>query len=300
MKQDDDISLTRDELLELASIEAMGMLDAVEATRLSRAFDAATPSVQAEVLALQERLATDPTLRSSEMPSATLRLRTLARVAEAIEDEAASAKPIATIGPAAGRFAATGVAGSSNGSSSDSMEEILREIARRTAVPQSSQLFWRAASFFLIAALAASSYFHWQTQRQAARLTAFAENQLIDDEIRRGLGGLEAFDFAASTPVRLRAVGKPCEVTAYIDESSGRVLVVGYRLNEFKNGVALRMRSESGEVQALETVRVSSAAWARVYELPAGCGAGATLEIEADGVRFVGMLDAGSRLAASV
>ena len=56
----------------------------------------------------------------------------------------------------------------------------------------------------------------------------------------------------------------------------------------------------SGEVQALETVRVSSAAWARVYELPAGCGAGATLEIEADGVRFVGMLDAGSRLAASV
>jgi hypothetical protein len=287
MKQGDDTISSREEILELASIEAMGMLDEVESARLERAFAAATPAVQAEVLALQERLATDPTLRSSEQPSAALRLRTLAHVVHAIEEDAASAKPIATIGPASGRVPSSATA---NGS----MEELLQEIARRTAAPQSAQLFWRAASFFLIAALAVSSYFQWQTHRQAARITAFAENQLLDDEIRRELRGLEGFDFAAATPVRLRAVGKPSEVTAYIDHENHRVLVVGFRLNEFEQGVTLRVRSEAGTVEPLETVRVSSAAWAKMYDIPAGFGPGSTFEIEAGGVRFVGMIDAAS------
>jgi hypothetical protein len=287
MKQGDE-TISREELLELASIEAMGMLDEVESARLDRAFALATPAVQAEVVALQERLATDSTLRSVEQPSAALRLRTLASVAQAIEEDSASAKPIATIGPATARSFAP-VAGAS--ASSEEMNELLKEIARRTAAPQSAQLFWRAASFFLIAALAVSSYFQWQTHRQAARITAFAENQLIDDEIRRELRGVEAFDFASATPVRLRALGQPSEITAYIDAANHRVLVVGFRLNEFEQGVTLRVRSESGQVEPLETVRVSSAAWAKMYEIPAGFGPGSTVEIEAGGVRFVGVLD---------
>ncbi|MFZ9916151.1 MAG: hypothetical protein ACO3IB_12575, partial [Phycisphaerales bacterium] len=89
---------TRDELLELATLEALGQLDEVEEARLDRAFRAASPSLQDEIRELQLRVATDPALRSSEPPPSSLRLRTLARVAHAIEEDAAAAAPIATIG----------------------------------------------------------------------------------------------------------------------------------------------------------------------------------------------------------
>ena len=95
----DSPNITRDELLELAIADAMGVLDTVDSARFERAFAAAVPSLQAEVRAMQDRVVADRALLSDELPPASLRLKTLARVASAIEHERAAAAPIATIGP---------------------------------------------------------------------------------------------------------------------------------------------------------------------------------------------------------
>ena len=95
----DSPNITRDEMLELAIADAMGVLDTVDSARFERAFAAAVPSLQAEVRAMQDRVVADRALLSDELPPASLRLKTLARVASAIEHERAAAAPIATIGP---------------------------------------------------------------------------------------------------------------------------------------------------------------------------------------------------------
>lgn len=291
MKQSDD-NFTRDELLEMASIDAHGMLDEIETARFERAFVAATPSLQAEIIALQERVALDASLRSGEQPPHSLRLRTLARVAQAVEDEAASAKPIATIGPVGARLA--GEPRGSEAIPAESMQTLLREIAERTSAQQPSQLFWRAASFFLVAALAVGFYFYRGVQQNADRLSTFAENQVIDEQIRRDYPGLDGFDFAAAVPMQLRPSGYPAELTAYVDMSQRRVLVVGFRLNEFKQGASILIRSDTGRLHSLDQVRVSSAAWAKVYELPEDFGSVVGFEIEVDGKRFSTMIGEGA------
>ena len=64
----------RDELLQLAELEARGVIEPTEDLRLERLFAAASPSLQAEVRAMQERLELEPALRSDEVPSESLRL----------------------------------------------------------------------------------------------------------------------------------------------------------------------------------------------------------------------------------
>src|SRR6185295_18619069 len=81
--------MTLYELLESAHLDAMGLLDETEQKAFEDGFRGASPGVQAQIRAEQSRWARTSARMIDEEPPASLKPRVLARVAEAIEDEAA-------------------------------------------------------------------------------------------------------------------------------------------------------------------------------------------------------------------
>lgn len=212
---------SRDELLELAALDALGVLDAVESARFERAFDAAAPSLQAEARAVQDKVALDPTLLSDEAAPASLRLRTLARVADAIEADAAA--PIATIGPVRTQRA--------SGASAQLIDRdvLVREVMERAAREQSPrQHLWRAASLFLFAALLVALYFNSQQRELSEKLVAYADNRMVDEAVRALARTAKSFDFATAREVAVFENGMPVQgVHAFFDDASSRMFVYG-------------------------------------------------------------------------
>jgi hypothetical protein len=89
MKQTSTQNLATHELLELASLDAMGLLDPEERDGFERAFRAAAPAVQAQLRREQLRFSSmEQTLPQIE-PSLGLRARVIAAVREAMETVAA-------------------------------------------------------------------------------------------------------------------------------------------------------------------------------------------------------------------
>ncbi|MFM8784960.1 MAG: hypothetical protein ACKOFI_07385, partial [Phycisphaerales bacterium] len=86
-------------------LDALGMLDEVDAAQFDRAFRDAPPSVQSELRALQAEVAADPAFLSAsdELPPADLKVRTLARVMTEVDRQEADFAPIAHIGRTATR-----------------------------------------------------------------------------------------------------------------------------------------------------------------------------------------------------
>ena len=70
-----------------AVLDALGLLDEVESAQFERAFHDAPPSVQADLRAVQAAVAVDPAFLADGEPSPDLRLKTLARVMTAVEQQ---------------------------------------------------------------------------------------------------------------------------------------------------------------------------------------------------------------------
>jgi hypothetical protein len=214
------LSISREELLELAVADAIGVLDEVDTARFERAFSSAVPSLQAEVRVAQDRVALDRMLLVDEQPPASLRLKTLARVAAAIELEAAGAAPIAMIGPARGHTAerASAVAGAVAGSDSsprefidhESREAIVREILERSAMERRPpQHLWRAAALFLFAALVVALYFHSEQRAISERMMNFVDGRLSADATRAIGRATLGFDFARARQLKVYVKNVP-------------------------------------------------------------------------------------------
>jgi hypothetical protein len=77
--------MTTHELLELASLDALGLLDDDERADFERGFQAASPALQAQIRREQTRLARAEALLPDVEPAASLRARVLAAVREAIQ-----------------------------------------------------------------------------------------------------------------------------------------------------------------------------------------------------------------------
>ena len=76
--------MTRQELLELAALDALGLLDRYEAALYTRSFHHASAPVQDEIVRLQAEIASDESLLPLDKPEGSLRERVLRKVAEAI------------------------------------------------------------------------------------------------------------------------------------------------------------------------------------------------------------------------
>ena len=153
--------MTRQELLELAALDALGLLDRYEAALYTRSFHYASAPVQDEIVRLQAEIVSDESLLPEEEPDDSLRERVLRKVAEAIEREASEFAPLATIG----RRRRHGP-GESDG---------------RLAFGASGQ-FWRAAAFVMAGAVVVLAYFSTEANRSSnemARLALMSDTEQL-------------------------------------------------------------------------------------------------------------------------
>jgi hypothetical protein len=270
----------RAELLQLAELEALALVDAdedpVASARLERLFDAAPPSVQAEARALQERFATDPLLRSAELPSDSLRLRTIARVVHASEEESRAAAPIATIGPR------QAVRGGKQGDrfSFDEVRSIIDGISRERDRMQSvRQPYWRVAAFILLAALSVSLLFNWRYVDVSEKFARFTVGEVIDAEMRALATDLAGFDFARAEHRVLVAVSPNATGcgSVYVDAASGRVAVLGLG---FAPGETLEIVVRDSDSGLSHSQRfLAAAGFGKICEMPAELARRGTVEI---------------------
>lgn len=258
----DGANIPREELLELATADALGVIDEVDSARLERAFVLATPSLQAEVRVLQDRVCADRMLLSDELPPASLRLKTLARVAGHIETESA---PIATIGPVR--------ASRERPAPQVDRDAIVREILERSALERRpTQHVWRAAALFLFAALVVALYFQSQQRAISERLMDLVDRKLVDDAMHSVARATIGFDFATSRELAVvdssGAVGKL--VHAYLDEPSGRICVVGFGLDA--TGQQVRVAAGASQLALVSSV-VEDRGFAVIFDRPVSGGA---------------------------
>ncbi|MEE2908320.1 MAG: hypothetical protein VX527_10890 [Planctomycetota bacterium] len=87
------------ELVELASLDAFGLLDAEDALDFEDAFLAVPDRVRVSIRHLQAELVSDERLIGSEEPDESLRALVLERVSQAMADKDSTLQPLAQIGP---------------------------------------------------------------------------------------------------------------------------------------------------------------------------------------------------------
>ncbi len=225
------------ELRQAAVLDALGMLDEIDAAQFDRAFRAATPAAQAELRDVQEAAATDPAFLSNDEMGADLKLRTLATVMTAVEVQEVQFAPIAQIGrgPApSGRRPVRSI------DASDLVEQAMALATAKSDVERfvRSSYYWRAAAIALIAALVVVLWFERQTTQSAVRL---------GEMVLSGAGASQVFDSVGVPELRtlieqadvvrgLRAVTSDGNgsATVFADSRTGTawVLSMGLRTNE--------------------------------------------------------------------
>lgn len=169
--------MTRNELIELAALDAFGLLDEYEAALYTRSFHHAPATVQDEILEVQAKIVADPEMLPVDLPPDDLRQKVLDRVAVAVDAESPDFAPLATIGRSRSLR--------SGGSSVDS------PVRHRAVV---SRQFWRAAVFVLAASLVVVGYYSVETISQAQRISLLALYDLNSEQLEQLLGGTTVGD----------------------------------------------------------------------------------------------------------
>lgn len=246
--------MSREDLVELATLDAYGLLDQYEAALFTRSFHHAPAAVQDEILRLQAEVAAEPVLVPDESPPAELRERTLRAVSKAIELEHSRLAPIASIGHHRG--------GTSSGASSD-LALVRRDAAgarkrRVAAVPTSTNL-WRAAAFVLCGAVIVLAYFQTERERQNERIWEMMLSELTQAQVVEEIGPDFAYFVShprkASRPLAAPSDAGCLGMVNFIepDEPGAPtdcfVVVIGLPKSSTK--YAVRVHHEDGRVETL-------------------------------------------------
>ncbi len=222
--------LRREELIEQASLDALGLLDAFEAAHYAKSFHAAPASVQEEIRQLQAEIATDASLLSDEEPPAGLRGRVMGAVMDSIEHETRELQPIATIGSRARRVAATGATATAADIAGVVRDERMhlqyRSMQRSVAV-------WRAASVALAASLLGSFLWLNVITHDAMSIAQLAQGQATQAQLIEMLGSDYA-TFSTDKTMRIRSLaalaGETGAAILYCDPKNGDGYLVGFGL----------------------------------------------------------------------
>lgn len=222
--------LRREELIEQASLDALGLLDAFEAAHYAKSFHAAPASVQEEIRQLQAEIATDASLLSDEEPPAGLRGRVMGAVMDSIEHETRELQPIATIGSRARRVAATGATATAADIAGVVRDERMhlqyRSMQRSVAV-------WRAASVALAASLLGSFLWLNVITHDAMSIAQLAQGQATQAQLIEMLGSDYA-TFSTDKTMRIRSLaalaGEQGAAILYCDPKNGDGYLVGFGL----------------------------------------------------------------------
>ena len=237
----------REELLEIAPLEALGLLDEVEERRFTLGFDAATTSIQDEVRDLQAAVAVEFGSVGEDTPDRALRYRVLAAMSAAVEADDVSCAPIASIGsPGPQRSAVS----SRQNAYDAAIPGLAEEPARRERDTRSSTL-WRAAALALGSGLLVTLYFTNQLSLTARNLAQLALLDLNKSDLREQIGPSYAKFIESGTAAAVSLSGESGSGAAviFIEPSSNEGLFLAFDLGEDTGPFRLVARDQaSGEV----------------------------------------------------
>lgn len=257
-----------------AALDAMGMLDEVDAAAFERAFREATPALQAELRELQAAVSTDAAFLSGEeeLP-AGLKARTMARVMTAIDRQEEDFAPIAHIGRTAAlahRRRARQAGGIADAVEVAGLRNDLDAFVR-------SSYRWRAAAIALSAALVVALVFQVSSNVFVHRVTEIVFGSAAPRDMlaavgsegagvsieratyRRGVAGIDGKGPAAGLGSMTLAVSEP----------EGKITCVGMGL-EVHGGYTVRHVSPDGVVTVIGSFVAGGANWAHDFALPDG------------------------------
>ena len=224
--------MRRDELLEMASLDALGMLEADEAAFFSRSFLEAPRMVQDEIRALQASIASDLQLVSDEEPPAFLRNKVIGAVLEEIDQASHGLAPIATIGALRNvRVTNSQTDHTFESTNSLNVEQHL-QVERRAIRSRSMNrtlMAWRAATVGLAASLLATFMWVSVIANEALKVTQLAQSTETRNELGTYLG--TTWTQFVSVPCTLRTLnpsttGGNVSASIWINEKSGESFLV--------------------------------------------------------------------------
>ncbi len=270
--------MTREELLELAALDALGLLSDYEASLYTRSFHYAAVTVQNEILALQAMIASDQSLLPNVEPPTDLRRRVLERVAAVIEQESPGQKPLARIGRRAAHATETPRA-----------EAVDRHRGVAGAHSSVAKQFWRAATFVLCGAIVVVAWFAAETTNRHHELTKLAFSNYTSTQIDLLLGpSFKEFLFNdGATFVQLsRTDDAPAAARAVVGHAEGdRQAVLVVEGLDWNAGYELRLRDANGIEHRVATFEVSQQLAGIAIDVPASAnlGPGSRWEIARNG-----------------
>ena len=249
------------DLRSLAVLDAMGMLDEVDASEFDRAFRDASPSVQAELRDLQASVAADPAfLASNEEPPADLKVRTLARVMTDVERQDARFAPIALIGR-------TARARQNLAPAADAREHALEVSVLRKDVERFSRssYAWRAAAIALAAALTVALVFQLSVRSFASTIAAYALGSASTQSMLEALGKPGADRRIESAAVSRGICGTRGSATVAVD-ADGTCTLLASSLRPGED-YRLRLVDDLGAVTYLHSFKALRTCWVAEFGL---------------------------------
>jgi len=253
--------MAHEELLELAALDAFGLLDEYEAALFTRSFHKASAAVQQQIVELQAELASDESLLPGEEPDPSLRERVLKAVARAVESEAADLAPLASIGRTP-RLAEPG--------------------APQPRHSRVSTHFWRAAVFALAASLLVVGYFFHEAYSHNNELTRTAISENTRDQLEDLIGptfkeflndpNAQRIELTTAAPNEFQGTA-----VLYIKENERQAFLLGISMpQDAQQPYALVATDANGDSQTLRTFNTTgSIVGIRVDDLPDNALAGA-------------------------
>ena len=246
MKTNSEMTMT--ELVELATLDAFGLLPPADAVKFERAFMAAPADVQAELRTLQSDFAEDEQLLPNEEADPLLKDRVLAAVSHTIEVESDRLAPLATIGQTQQQELLTSEPGNK---ASDTATHTAANMRALTSV-----WTWRMAALILLGITISLAIFGSDAYRQSKLLANAYIGKITIDDIEQRVGP-QFTAFVANPNCQMHYLVSEDGtgmLRVAINENTGEAFILGMDLEPTIGNGELRLGDRDGTTHSLAMV----------------------------------------------
>jgi len=246
---------SREELLDLATLESLGMLDDEQSRTFWRRLDSASDAIRAEIIERQAGLAAERAFLSAEDPDPSLR----SRVVGAVRAASAVRQPVQVGADAGATASGGGDAEPWRGGDEEPrpLRQLVERMRREQEIERRSRTapwLWRAASLVLAAGLVVSVWFQARLSERVASIAELAMQRQTEDQLRALIGpGLDRFLAGRCEVIGLAGASAEARGAAslLIDPSLEDGFLVVQGLPAIEGGYVLRGIDESGATSVI-------------------------------------------------
>ncbi len=262
---------TRDELLELAELDALGVLEPSEQARFERGLRDASDALRAELHAVQDIAVMGPVSLVAEDPDAGLKWKVMACLAEAAQERDATLAPIASIGARPEVIARPAALPArmvhETARETPQHAEVVHRVAEAAQTTELDRLrrlveaartrtyMLRAACIALAASLVVCGYALVRQDAYAKQVTTLALAASSRDDLKQLLGpGIEQYlrDGVSAMALSSVAPSLPGGVVAWIDPEDRSAFVALIGLDESRSyALVSRANASAGSEESV-------------------------------------------------